>query len=191
MVVKTSRKQIKTFANKFISGVLNLIPRSVKLRSKEPCVCWKMHGKLSFIAFSAFSGFLRKPGKEPDLIRMRLNIHPPSALHFAANSGNFCKQLSFITNPIIATEPSLEVTCLPEEISVLDKWLVNWLKSYDQGSLNPPASEFPLISWTWNADLSEYKLPLTVETKDWKQHLYLWSQDAIEVWESFIASCNY
>ncbi len=162
------------------------------LRSKEPSICWKNSGEVSFITISEHSGPNQNDMMAPLTFRMRLNLTPPAALPFHLNSQAVRYKLGLHANsPVIANSPTLEVMALPEEIGKFGKWMVEWLDAQFRGNDVPPDPPVSLISWTWvDHSLETLKSDITSIGKKWMYHNYLWTPSALEQFDTFLKQAS-
>ncbi len=122
------------------------------------------------------------------VLRLRLNTNPPPALYYHLDSIPFRYRLGVSDNPIIATDPSLELTALPDELSNYGDWLPVWLESVFYNRTQPPRTTHDLVSYGWNSDLSVSKMPFNLLGKEWASHNYLWTARAIDTFENWLTA---
>lgn len=155
------------------------------LRTKEPCVCWKVGGEVGFASITIYSQPSLNDEKAPLLFRLRVNERPPLSLRY-----NLCRvpgvrnRLSGIYQSVkLADEPTLTVTGKPEELMDIGKWLIDWLEGHYSRLKEPPSAHVNLISRTWDDKGKDVLLAFTTLEDIWRAHNYLWTPEAIDLFE--------
>jgi hypothetical protein len=183
---KIALKSLRNAGNEFIDGFRSVYNLAIPLRSKEPGVCWKAGGQVSFAAISEFSGPNSTEEDAPFLLRLRTNMCPPPAINYHLRSPAVRQKLGLSADPMLAVEPVLEVTTLPEEMGKFGCWLTKWFDSYFYQRPQVPAPPVQLISWGCGSDLEDERDNLIELGRDWRLHQYLWSPGALERFDEWL-----
>lgn len=183
---KRAQKLLRNAGKEFVDDFLSSYSGAIPLRSKEPGLCWKASGQVAFATVSEFSGPNATEENAPLLLRLRTNLYPPPAIFYHLKSPAVRHKLGVPNEPLIATEPALELTALPEEIGKFGKWLTSWLDSQFYQRPNCPPPPLQLISWGCGDELEDERDDITQVGRDWRLHLYLWTPGALEVFEPWI-----
>lgn len=184
---KRAAKLLRNAGNEFIAGFLSAYNAAIPLRSKEPGLCWKASGQVAFAAIAEFCGPNSTDEDAPVLLRLRTNSYPPPAIYYHLKSPAVRHKLSIPNEPLIATEPALEVTTMPDEVGKLGAWLTSWLDCHFYQRTCGPSPPIPLVAWGVREDLSERKEDFTQLGPRWRTNLYLWSPRALEVFEPWLS----
>jgi hypothetical protein len=190
MLAVTTKKQatklLRDVGKEFVTGFLSAYSDAVTLRSKEPGLCWKAGGQVSFAALAEFSGPAAMADDAPLLFRLRTNLYPPPAIFYHLKSPAVRHKLGVSSDPLVATDPALELTALPEEIGKFGRWLTAWLDSQFYQRPQCPVPPIRLISWGCGDELEDERDDITQLGYDWRYHLYLWTPGALEMFEEWL-----
>jgi hypothetical protein len=183
---KRASKLLRSAGREFVDGFLSAYNGAIPLRSKEPGLCWKAGGIISFAAISEFSGPNATEEDAPLLMRLRTNLYPPPAVFYHLKSPAVRNKLGVSAEPLIANDPALELTATPEEIGKFGRWLTTWLDSTFYQKPNCPPPPIPLVSWGCGEELEDTREEITQVGRDWRLHLYLWTPTALEAFEAWL-----
>jgi hypothetical protein len=183
---KRALELLRKAGQEFVADFLSAYNGAIPLRSKEPGLCWKAAGQVAFAVINEFAGPNAMEDDAPLLLRLRTNSYPPPAIHYHLKSPAVRHKLGVVSDPLIANEPVLELTALPEEIGKFGRWLTTWLDSQFYQRFNCPTPPIPLVAWSVNDDLTSRKDAVEDMGAEWRQHLYLWTNGALEVFEPWL-----
>lgn len=191
MAVQTKRKQaikaLRDTGNQFVDDFLSSNSDALKLRSKEPGAYWKTEDDIGFLAIKEFPSIIYSDQDDAPLIfRLRTNMYPPPAVFYHLKSPVIRNKFRLNGNPKLASEPTLELTALPEELNKFGQWTSSWLSAYHYQRRTPPEPPVPLFSWGWDEDCSQREDPLMSIGQDWRLHLYLWTAAALKAWKAWL-----
>lgn len=165
------------FVNSFLSGYSN---PAIQLRSRDPGVCWKAGGQLSYATLHEFTGPNTSGYPAPHIVELQVNVYPPPALisYHLASAGSR-RKLGVRASPIISTEPRLRLCCLPEEAGQFGSWLPGWIDAQFCRHKRPPAPPCELLSWTWDAGGGSIQQPyVDLEDETWRRAEAVWTPAA-------------
>lgn len=183
---KQATKLLRSVGDTFMADFMSVYNSAIPLRSKEPGLCWKAAGQIAFAAINEFSGPNTMEDGAPLLMRLRTNIDPPPAISYHLKSPAIRNKLGVSQEPIIMSEPALELTAMPDEIGKFGKWLPMWLDSQFYQRNTCPTPPMQLISWRAGDDLADLRDDLMDLGTDWRLHLYLWTDRALMEFESWL-----
>lgn len=187
---KNAHKALRDAGAVFVREFLSEYTGAIALRSKEPGICWKAGGLVGFATVSEFAGPNTTDDDAPLLLRIRTNRCPPPAIYYHLKSPAVRHTLGLTQTTIIASDPALELTLLPEEVGMFARWVTAWLDGHfhrNSGYPQPPVNVLSLIA---KEDLSELRCDPADSSMQWRNHNYLWTTAALAAYEPWLKHAN-
>jgi hypothetical protein len=186
MYAASVARRLRQEGSAFVAGFLEARPAATALRLDEPTVCWGDAGVVNFAVVEEHSGPNVMDGDPPVLFRIRVNLCPPPELCGQLESAALRRKLHVPTPPIIANDPALEVTALPEEVGQFGAWVSAWCDAWARRAAEAPPPPIPLFSWMVEEDLTEELFALASLGPDWRDYLCLWTAGSHRVFSPWL-----
>lgn len=184
---KNATKELRRVGDAFIEGFMAENSGAIPLRSRDPGLCWKASGQVAFAIVNEFSGPNAVRDDAPLLFKLRTNLYPPPAVFYHLKSPKVRHKLGIHNEPIILTDPALELVGTPDQVSQLGRWLMAWLDSYFYQRASVPTPPFEICSVTVHKETyKDVATDITALGPDWRYKLNLWTPPALQTWNEYL-----
>lgn len=187
-----AHKVMKQVGNEFVKSFMaNYSGQAMQLRSREPGVCWKAGGRLSYATVQEYTGPETSSYPTPLIAQIQVNTYPPPALTaYHLTSPHVRHVLGVRPNPVIASDPKLELNCEPDDIPKFGNWLTQWIDAQFRQQPDPPTPPIPLYWWTWEETGRGKFIDYNSLRNNWRKAEFIWTEPAAVQHRAWLEQLN-
>ncbi len=169
--------------NEFIRSLLYTRILSVVLKSKEPTVLLKIGNNVGFVGLCLLENFNFVELDDTVFLRLNVNTQPTPAVNYHLKSLLVRQKLKIYPTTKVLTTPSLELTCLPDEVEHFGTWIPTWLDYQLTKRTIPPKPPKDLIHCGWTELNETDYADFATLGPEWRSSNYLFTRAALTKYE--------